>query len=128
MGLGVLEDDHLEHIPGTALLRDVMENQTSVLRHEQGRNTDVILDDTFWKVLIRSLMMLVFSQVIFSFFAYGLTTSWLVVVRGVLAQLFAVPLYNFSVSGVGLVTIAPLIGAIIGAFISVNRIKALNSA
>lgn len=39
MGLGVLEDDHLEHIPGTALLRDVMENQTSVLRHEQGRNT-----------------------------------------------------------------------------------------
>lgn len=78
--------------------------------------------------MIRSLMMLVFSQVIFSFFAYGLTTSWLVVVRGVLAQLFAVPLYNFSVSGVGLVTIAPLIGAIIGAFISVNRIKALNSA
>ncbi|KAJ9201336.1 hypothetical protein DTO164E3_3643 [Paecilomyces variotii] len=128
MGLGVLEDDHLEHIPGTALLRDVMENQTLVLRHEQGRNTGVILDDTFWKVLIRSLTMLGFPHVIFSFFAYGLNTSWSVVVGGVLAQLFAVPLYNFSVSGVGLVTIAPLIGAIIGAFISVNRIKALNSA
>lgn len=72
-------------------------------------------------------MMLVFSQVIFSFFAYGLNTSWSVVVGGVFAQLFAVPLYNFSVSGVGLVTIAPLIGAINGAFISVNRVQAVQS-
>ncbi|GAD98696.1 conserved hypothetical protein [Paecilomyces variotii No. 5] len=77
-----------------------------------------VSDDPFWKVLIRPLMMLVFPQVIFSFFAYGLTTSWLVVVGGVLAQLFTVAPYNFSVSGVGLVAIAPLIGAIVGAFIS----------
>ncbi|KAL1964866.1 hypothetical protein VTN77DRAFT_6368 [Rasamsonia byssochlamydoides] len=77
-----------------------------------------VSDDPFWKVLTRPLMMLVFPQVLFSFFAYGLTTSWLVVVGSVLAQLFTVPPYNFSVSGVGLVAIAPLIGSIIGAFIS----------
>jgi len=26
MGLGVLDDNHLEHVPGTALLSDVIEN------------------------------------------------------------------------------------------------------
>jgi MFS family permease len=61
-------------------------------------------------------MMLIFPQVLFSFFAYGLTTSWLIVVGSILAQVFTVPPYNFSISEVGLVAIAPLIGAIIGAF------------
>ncbi|KAL7621734.1 hypothetical protein AAE478_009061 [Parahypoxylon ruwenzoriense] len=62
--------------------------------------------------------MLIFPQVLFSFFAYGLTTSWLVVVGSVLAQLFTAPPYSFSVSGVGFVSIASLVGAITGAFIS----------
>ncbi|TKA82498.1 hypothetical protein B0A55_01240 [Friedmanniomyces simplex] len=62
-------------------------------------------DDAYWKVL-------------FSFFAYGLTTSWLVVVGSVLAQLFTAPPYNFSVSGVGLVSTSALIGSILGAFTS----------
>jgi hypothetical protein len=44
MGLGVLEDDHLEHVPGTALLTDVVgTTDTSVLRHDKGRNADVLL-------------------------------------------------------------------------------------
>lgn len=77
-----------------------------------------VCDDPFWKVLTRPLMMLIFPQVLFSFFAYGLTTSWLVVVGSVLAQIFTAPPYNFSVSGVGLVAISPLIGSIIGAFTS----------
>ncbi|OTB09866.1 hypothetical protein K445DRAFT_71470 [Daldinia sp. EC12] len=77
-----------------------------------------VSDDPFWKVLTRPLLMLIFPQVLFSFFAYGLTTSWLVVVGSVLAQIFTAPPYNFSVSGVGLVSIASLIGAIVGAFIS----------
>ncbi|KAI1658593.1 MFS general substrate transporter [Daldinia decipiens] len=77
-----------------------------------------VCDDPFWKVLTRPLLMLIFPQVLFSFFAYGLTTSWLVVVGSVLAQLFTAPPYNFSVSGVGLVSVASLIGAIVGAFIS----------
>lgn len=77
-----------------------------------------VSDDPFWKVLCRPLMMLAFPQVLYSLFAYGLTTSWLVVVGGVLAQLFTAPPYNFSVSGVGLVAVAPLIGSIIGAFCS----------
>lgn len=75
-------------------------------------------DDPYWKVLVRPLMMLIFPQVLFSFFAYGLTTSWLIVVGGILAQVFTAPPYNFTISGVGLVAVAPLIGAIIGAFIT----------
>ena len=52
MGLGVLEDRHLEHVPGTALLTDVVgvdhhhhhgTLDTSVLRHDKGRNSDVLL-------------------------------------------------------------------------------------
>jgi MFS family permease len=77
-----------------------------------------VCDDSFWKVLTRPLMMLIFPQVLFSFFAYGLTTSWLIVVGSVLAQIFTAPPYNFSISGVGLVAVSPLIGSIIGAFIS----------
>lgn len=75
-------------------------------------------DDPYWKVLTRPLLMLVFPQVLFSFFAYGLTTSWLIVVGSVLAQIFTAPPYSFSVSQVGLVTISSLIGAIVGAFIT----------
>ncbi|KAI0172984.1 MFS general substrate transporter [Hypoxylon sp. FL1284] len=77
-----------------------------------------VSDDPFWKVLTRPLLMLIFPQVLFSFLAYGLTTSWLVVVGSVLAQLFTAPPYNFSVSGVGLVSISSLVGAIVGAFTS----------
>jgi MFS family permease len=86
----------------------------SELRIFHGR----VCDDPFWKVLCRPLMMLIFPQVLFSFFAYGLTTSWLIVVGSVLAQIFTAPPYNFSISGVGLVAISPLIGSIIGAFTS----------
>jgi len=52
MGLGVLDDRHLEHVPGTALLTDVIgadehhhhgNLDTSVLRHAKGRDSDVVL-------------------------------------------------------------------------------------
>ena len=62
--------------------------------------------------------MLIFPQVLFSFFAYGMTTSWLVVVGSILAQIFMAPPYNFTVSQVGLIAISPLIGGILGAFTS----------
>jgi len=75
-------------------------------------------DDAYWQVLTRPLLMLIFPQVLFSFFAYGLTTSWLIVVGSVLAQIFTAPPYNFSISAVGLVSISALIGAILGAFVT----------
>jgi len=75
-------------------------------------------DDPYWKVLVRPLMMLLFPQVLFSFFAYGLTTSWLIVVGSILAQVFTARPYNFSVSAVGLVSVSALIGAILGAFVT----------
>ena len=47
MGLGVLEDTRLEHVPGTALLTDVVGPHgildTSLLKHDKGRNSDVLL-------------------------------------------------------------------------------------
>ena len=52
MGLGVLDDRHLEHVPGTALLTDVIDADqhhhrgrldTSLLKHAKGRNSDVLL-------------------------------------------------------------------------------------
>lgn len=116
-------EDQEKDKPAARTIERAETNTSSVeLKHSYWHELKIfhgrVSDDPFWKVLIRPLMMLVFPQVIFSFFAYGLTTSWLVVVGGVLAQLFTVAPYNFSVSGVGLVAIAPLIGAIIGAFIS----------
>jgi hypothetical protein len=53
MGLGVLEDTHLEHVPGTALLTDVINPDqihhhhgmldTSILKHDKGKDSDVLL-------------------------------------------------------------------------------------
>ena len=52
MGLGVLDDKSLEHVPGTALPTDVIgidshhhhgDLDTSLLKHGTGRNSDVVL-------------------------------------------------------------------------------------
>jgi hypothetical protein len=47
-----------------------------------------------------------------------MTTSWLIVVGSVLAHIFSAPPYNFTPSGVGLVSISTIVGSIIGAFTS----------
>ena len=66
MGLGILDDRHLEHVPGTALLADMLEarqhhyqgmrdqcsarakliplgRDTTGLKHATGRNKDIVL-------------------------------------------------------------------------------------
>ena len=53
MGLGVLDDNHLEHVPGTAPLIDVIDAEatssrrldTALLKHakSKGRDSDVLL-------------------------------------------------------------------------------------
>lgn len=72
MGLGVLEDRHLDHVPGTALLTDVVgaEQQgglnTSLLKHAKGRDSDVMLvpqpsrspsDPLNWSLWKKDLML-----------------------------------------------------------------------
>lgn len=79
MGLGVLDDKHLEHVPGTALLTDVIEaNQqhrrgglnTSFLKHGKGRDADVVLvpqpsrspnDPLNWPLWKKDLMLFFIS-------------------------------------------------------------------
>ena len=52
MGLGVLDDRKLEHVPGTAPLIDIIDAEqqgysrrldTALLKHAKGRNSDVLL-------------------------------------------------------------------------------------
>jgi hypothetical protein len=71
-------------------------------------------DENLLVIILRPLGMLLFPQVLYGFLSYGLSTSWLVVMGSVLAQLFTVPPYNFSVSSVGLISIAPLIASLLG--------------
>jgi len=77
MGLGVLEDTRLEHVPGTALLTDVVGADhhhhhgtldTSTLRHDKGRNSDVLLvpqpsrspnDPLNWPLWKKDMMLLI---------------------------------------------------------------------
>lgn len=89
-------------------------------------------DDNLLFIIFRPFGMLLFPQVLYGFITYGLSTSWLVVMISVLAQLFTAPPYNFSVSDVGLVSIAPLVASFCG-FISgplndwtVKRLARLN--
>jgi hypothetical protein len=65
-------------------------------------------------IIFRPFGMLLFPQVLYGFITYGLSTSWLVVMISVLAQLFTAPPYNFSVSDVGLISIAPLVASLLG--------------
>jgi MFS family permease len=113
--------------PSTASNVQTVERVNTNLSSTETRNTWVselkifhgrVCDDSFFKVLARPLMMLIFPQVLFSFIAYGMTTSWLIVVGSVLAQIFSAPPYNFTPSGVGLVSISTIVGSIIGAFSS----------
>jgi hypothetical protein len=53
MGFGVLEDSHLEHVPGTALLEDLHDQTTvrgvdaSRLKHDKDGNTVLVPQVTF---------------------------------------------------------------------------------
>jgi hypothetical protein len=71
-------------------------------------------DDNLLWIISRPFGMLLFPQVFYGFITYGLSTSWLVVMISVLAQLFTGPPYNFTVSQVGLISIAPLIASVLG--------------
>lgn len=71
-------------------------------------------DENLLAIIFRPFGMLLFPQVLYGFITYGLSTSWLVVMISVLAQLFTVPPYNFSVSSVGLISIAPLVASLLG--------------
>lgn len=70
-------------------------------------------DENLLAIIVRPFGMLLFPQVFYGFITYGLSTSWLVVLGGVLAQIFTAPPYNFSVSAVGLVSISPLVAALL---------------
>jgi hypothetical protein len=71
-------------------------------------------DENLLVIIVRPLGMLLFPQVFYGFISYGMSTSWLVVMGGVMAQLFSAPPYNFSVSAIGLVSISPLVAALLG--------------
>ncbi|KAF2877601.1 serine/threonine kinase 16 [Massariosphaeria phaeospora] len=71
-------------------------------------------DENLLAIIFRPFGMLLFPQVLYGFITYGMSTSWLVVMISVLAQLFTVPPYNFSVSAVGLISIAPLVASLLG--------------
>jgi hypothetical protein len=47
MGIGILEDHHLEHVPGTAIMNDASQEMggvdTSRLKHGRGRDAHIVL-------------------------------------------------------------------------------------
>ncbi|KAF1998816.1 serine/threonine kinase 16 [Amniculicola lignicola CBS 123094] len=71
-------------------------------------------DDNLFLIIVRPFGMLLFPQVMYGFITYGMSTSWMVVMISVLAQLFTAPPYNFSVSGVGLISISALVASLLG--------------
>ncbi|OCT54622.1 cycloheximide resistance protein [Cladophialophora carrionii] len=71
-------------------------------------------DENLLAIIVRPFGMLLFPQVLYGFITYGLSTSWLVVMISVLAQLFTGPPYNFTVSDVGLISIAALVASLLG--------------
>jgi len=71
-------------------------------------------DTSFVKAILRPFPFLLSPAVWFTFFAYGCTTVWLVVVSVIYSLVFGSAPYFFDATKVGLVSIGPFIGAVIG--------------
>ncbi|KAI5118960.1 hypothetical protein M0805_009371 [Coniferiporia weirii] len=66
------------------------------------------------KSIFRPMLFLLSPAVWFTFFSYGCTTVWLVVVSVIYSLVFGSAPYFFDATKVGLVSIGPFIGSIIG--------------
>lgn len=127
--------DHTEDILNAQMIvgeeaKDSVEKSENVVRSEPVYTGADEKPYTFWQelrpfrgiesdgnliaIIFRPFGMLLFPQVLYGFITYGMSTSWLVVMISILAQLFTVPPYNFSVSAVGLISIAPLVASLLG--------------
>jgi len=72
----------------------------------------------FHKILLRPFILLFYPAITWAFLVYGITLTWIVVFSVVNASIFTSPLYNFSVSQVGLISLSPLLMTIIGEVIA----------
>ena len=105
MGLGILEDNHLGHVPGTAPLADaasdVENSRISDMRHSTGRDRDIILvpqpsdsprDPLNWPLWKRDCIFLLLTSAtaMVDAWAYMLTPAY-----GLLSEEFKVvcPIY-----------------------------------
>jgi hypothetical protein len=66
------------------------------------------------QVILRPFPMPLFSQGLYAFITYGLSTSWLIVLGSVSALMFGSPPYNMSVGEIGLLQIAGLTTSLLG--------------
>ncbi|EJD08432.1 MFS general substrate transporter [Fomitiporia mediterranea MF3/22] len=71
-------------------------------------------DISFVKSLLRPFPFALSPAVWFTFFAYGCTTVWLVVVSVIYSLVFGSAPYFFNSETVGLISIGPFLGSIIG--------------
>jgi hypothetical protein len=72
----------------------------------------------FWQILIRPAVTFWYPGVLWEFLVHGVTLTWIVVFFVVNAQIFGLPLYSFSPSQIGLISISPLAMTIVGLLIA----------
>ncbi|KAH8115459.1 MFS general substrate transporter [Phellopilus nigrolimitatus] len=72
----------------------------------------------FVKALLRPFPFLLSPAVWFTFLAYGCTTVWLVVVSVIYSLVFGSAPYFFDATKVGLVSIGPFIGSVLGTVVA----------
>lgn len=102
MGLGILEDNNLEHVPGTAPLSDRNgdEEYTSQMKHGSGKDKDIILvpqpsdsprDPLNWPLWKRDLIFFILCS------CSAIANAWSFMLApgyGLLAQDFGIVIYS----------------------------------
>ncbi|KAJ4387921.1 hypothetical protein N0V93_008524 [Gnomoniopsis smithogilvyi] len=69
---------------------------------------------SFWKVFLRSIVMMCYPAVIWAFLTYGTEITWVIIFSVVNSSFFSAPPYNFTVAQVGLISMSPFILTSIG--------------
>ncbi|KAH6670252.1 major facilitator superfamily domain-containing protein [Plectosphaerella plurivora] len=73
--------------------------------------------ENYFRGILSPFVTLALPAVHWAAYAYGLTVAFAAAISVCLAQIFSVPPYNFGPGAIGLMTLSPFVGNIIGNFI-----------
>ncbi|KIJ39476.1 hypothetical protein M422DRAFT_49621 [Sphaerobolus stellatus SS14] len=75
-------------------------------------------EKSLFKIFLRPFPFLLSPVVFYGVFIFGLTFIWLILLSIITSTVFALPPYHFNTRQVGLVSIGPMVGSLIGTIIS----------
>ncbi|CEI67739.1 unnamed protein product [Fusarium venenatum] len=92
----------------------VSEDQPNRLSYRQRIRLITRTDEPLWRNYLVPLKMFLFPHVIFSALQVASCVAFLILLTTTISMVFAAPPYNFNTAGVGLMSLGPFVGNILG--------------